>query len=153
MPKKNNKRYWVKYEFSDLMTSFFGPITNRYKTKQAAIDAMKTMKMKGQKISASNVPCNYVNPATSRWSQVIRPMEAIMKIINKEYYRSKPMVNMTDDLVRITITAKRHELRELEMFIKEWPNQVNRPDALEICQCDKPDVMYSICQCGKAIVW
>ena len=38
-----------------------------------------------------------------------------------------------------------------EMVIKR-PNEVNGPDALEICQCDKPDVMYSVCQCGRAII-
>ena len=43
-----------------------------------------------------------------------------MIIINQEDYRSKPHVNMTDDMARVTLTCTMHELRRLkECFVED----------------------------------
>lgn len=46
-----------------------------------------------------------------------------MKVFKEEYYRSKPLVNMTDDMVRITIHLpiyqwRRHKQRFIELLHK-----------------------------------
>ena len=37
-----------------------------------------------------------------------------MKVFKEETYRSEPRVNMTDDMVRITINLTRHEYRAIK---------------------------------------
>ena len=42
-----------------------------------------------------------------------------IKILKEEKYRSRPLVNMTEDMVRITMTIPIHKLRRLKELIKE----------------------------------
>jgi len=42
-----------------------------------------------------------------------------MEIIKEEKYRSKPYVNMTDDMVRLTLTCDINEWKRLKKVIQE----------------------------------
>jgi hypothetical protein len=43
-----------------------------------------------------------------------------LKIIKEETYRSKPYVNMTDDMIRATISCKRYEWHIIKKFINTY---------------------------------
>lgn len=42
-----------------------------------------------------------------------------LKIIEEQIYRSKPLVNITDDMVRVTLTLTRNEWREVKKYLKK----------------------------------
>jgi hypothetical protein len=41
----------------------------------------------------------------------------MIKVLKEEAYRSNPMVNMTDDMVRITFTCSRNKWHEIKRHI------------------------------------
>ena len=55
-----------------------------------------------------------------------------MKIIKKETYRSSPMVNMSDDMVRVVLTMTRNEWRELE---KKQDKPKTKPEKKGMWEC------------------
>ena len=47
-----------------------------------------------------------------------------MKILKEETFRSKPLVNMTDDMVRVTIQLTRNEWRQAKREVLEAIHKV-----------------------------
>lgn len=57
----------------------------------------------------------------------------MIKIVKEETFRSKPLVNMDDDMVRVTIHIKRNMWRELKRVIKNmWSEDGIRKPKEEI---------------------
>jgi hypothetical protein len=48
-----------------------------------------------------------------------------MKITKEETYRSETRVNMTDDMVRVTMTFTRNEWRRIKWIMTEWGRENN----------------------------
>ncbi len=54
-----------------------------------------------------------------------------MKIYEEEYYRSKPLVNMSDDMVRIKINLTRMEYRRIKSDLLKLIHSVRINPKLE----------------------
>ena len=51
-----------------------------------------------------------------------------LKILKEETFRSKPLVNMTDDMVRVTISFTRREWHKVKRILGGVSNVANKPD-------------------------
>ena len=78
-----------------------------------------------------------------------------VKILKVEKYRSKPLVNMTDNYVRVTITCSRNEWQELRRHLLS--EQVVEADAesphlFKYCGVvEHPDGANYCYKCGGAL--
>jgi len=67
--------------------------------------------------------------ADPREQMEIRPAGTIkyktIKILKEELFRDRPNVNITDNMVRVTLTCSRNEWREVKKHLKNANNTTN----------------------------
>jgi len=62
-----------------------------------------------------------------------------VEILNEETYRSKPLVNMTNDMVKVTLTCSRNEWHEIKRHL------INTEETMRCLNCCGFHLMDEAC--------